>query len=195
MVSFSVGFKTNEIQEIIATCSNLSKFLVACMFDSMYIGFVGDKALSAIALNCPKLSLLHLADTLSLANTRGDPESDDFTSKDVGISRETLIELFSRLPLLEYLVLDVCKNVRDSAIALERCKTKCPNLKLLKLGQFHGVCLAVESQLDGVALCRGLDSLSIKNFADLTDMGLIAIGRGYCRLSKFEVEDCKNITV
>ena len=81
------------------------------MFDSMYIGFVGDKALSAIALNCPKLSLLHLADMLSLANTRGDPESDDFTSVVVGISRETLIELFSGFPLLEELFIDVCKNV------------------------------------------------------------------------------------
>ncbi|KAK2665892.1 hypothetical protein Ddye_004466 [Dipteronia dyeriana] len=194
-VSFSEGFKTNEIQEITAACPNLSKFLVACMFDPRYIGFVGDEALSAIAINCPKLSLLHLADMLSLANTRGDPESNGFTSEDAGISRETLIELFTGLPLLEELVLDVCKNMRDSAIALEMLKTKCPNLKLLKLGQFHGLCLAVESQLDGIALCGGLDSLSIKNSADLTDMGLIAIGRGCCRLSKFEVEGCKNITV
>ncbi|TXG55033.1 hypothetical protein EZV62_020289 [Acer yangbiense] len=194
-VSFSEGFKTNEIQEITAACPNLSKFLVACMFDPRYIGFVGDEALLAIAMNCPKLSLLHLADTLSLANMRGDPESDGFTSEDARISRETLIELFTGLPLLEELVLDVCKNMRDSAIALELLQTKCPNLKLLKLGQFHGLCLAIESQLDGVALCGGLDSLSIKNSADLTDMSLIAIGRGCCRLSKFEVEGCKNITV
>ncbi|KAK1574947.1 hypothetical protein Q3G72_001252 [Acer saccharum] len=161
----------------------------------MYIGFVGDEALLAIALNYPKLSLLHLADMLSLANTRGDLESDGFTSEDVGISRETLIELFSGLPLLEELVLDVCKNVRDSAIALERLKTKCPNLKLLKLKQFYGVCLATESQLDGVALCRGLDSHSVKNSTYLTYMGLIAIGRGCCKLSKFEVKGCKNIIV
>ena len=146
-------------------------------------------------MNCPKLSLLHLADTLSLANWRGDQESDDFISEDVGISRETLIELFSGLPLLEELVLEVCKNMRDSAITLEMLKTKCPNFKLLKLGRFHGVCLAIESQFDGVALCTGLDSLSVKNSADLTDMGLIAIVRGYCRLSKFEVEGCKNITI
>ncbi|KAK1582039.1 hypothetical protein Q3G72_033187 [Acer saccharum] len=194
-VSFREGFKTNEIQEITAACPNLSKFLVACMFDPLNFGFVGDEALSAIAKNCPKLSLLHLVHALSMANTRGELESDGYTSEDARISQETLIELFSGLPLLEELVLDVCKNVRNCSIALELLKTKCPNLKILKLGQFHGLCLAVESQLDGVALCEGLDSLSIKNSADLTDMGLIAIGRGCCRLSKFEVEGCKNITV
>ncbi|KAH7577052.1 hypothetical protein ACOSP7_002204 [Xanthoceras sorbifolium] len=194
-LSFSEGFKSNEIQEITAACPNLSKFLVACMFDPRYIEFVGDEALSAIASNCPKLSLLHLADTSSLANRRGDPESDGFTAEDARISRDTLIELFTGLPLLQELVLDVCKNVRDSAIALEELKTKCPNLKVLKLGQFHGLSLAIDSQLNGVALCGGIHSLSIKNSADLTDMGLIAIGRGCCRLSKFEVEGCKNITV
>ncbi|XP_044465020.1 LOW QUALITY PROTEIN: F-box/LRR-repeat MAX2 homolog A-like [Mangifera indica] len=193
--SFSEGFKSREIQDITAACPNLNKFLVACMFDPRYIGFVGDETLLAITTNCPKLSLLHLTDTSSLANLRGDPESDGFTSEDARISRETLIQLFSGLPSLEDLVLDVCKNVRDSGFAFEVMKSKCPNLKALKLGQFHGLCLAIDSQLDGVALCGRLESLSIKNCGDLTDMVLIAIGRGCCRLAKLEVEGCKFITV
>ncbi|XP_044502621.1 F-box/LRR-repeat MAX2 homolog A-like [Mangifera indica] len=193
--SFMEGFKSQEIQDITAACPNLNKFLVACMFDPRYIGFVGDETLSAVATNCPKLTLLHLADTSSLTNQRGDPESDGFTSEDARISRETLIQLFNGLPLLEESVLDVCKNVRESGSALELLKSKCPNLRALKLGQFHGICLAIGSQLDGVALCGRLESLSIKNCGDLNDMGLIAIGRGCCRLAKFEVEGCKNITV
>ncbi|XP_031256037.1 F-box/LRR-repeat MAX2 homolog A [Pistacia vera] len=193
--SFMEGFKSQEIQDITAACPNLNKFLVACMFDPRYIGFVGDETLLAIATKCPKLSLLHLADTSSLANLRGDPESDGFTTEDARISRETLIKFFNSLPLLEELVLDVCKNVRDSGFALEVLKSKCPNLKALKLGQFHGICLAIGWQLDGVALCGRLESLSVKNCGDMTDMGLIAIGKGCCRLAKFEVEGCKNITV
>ncbi|KAJ0053244.1 hypothetical protein Pint_02417 [Pistacia integerrima] len=186
--SFMEGFKSQEIQDITAACPNLNKFLVACMFDPRYIGFVGDETLLAIATNCPKLSLLHLADTSSLANLRGDPEN-------ARISRGTLIQFFNSLPLLEEFVLDVCKNVRDSGFALEVLKSKCPNLKALKLGQFHGICLAIGWQLDGVALCGRLESLSVKNCGDMTDMGLIAIGKGCCRLAKFEVEGCKNITV
>lgn len=194
-VSLSEGFKTNEIQDITAACPNLVEFLVACMFDHRYFGFVGDEALLSIAANCPKLTLLHLVDASALANFRGDPESDGFASEDARISRETLIEFFSGLPLLQELVLDVCKNVRDSGIALEALRSKCPKLKRLKLGQFHGICLAIDSQLDGIALCGGLHSLSIKNSAGLTDMGLIGIGRGCCKLSRLEIEGCKNITV
>lgn len=32
-----------------------------------------------------------------------------------------------------------------------------------------------------------------KNSADLTNMGLIEVGRGCCKLAKFEVEGCKKI--
>ncbi|KAI9102953.1 hypothetical protein K1719_023392 [Acacia pycnantha] len=173
---------THEIQSITAVCPNLEHLLVACTFDPRYLGYVGDEALLAIASNCPKLSLLHLADTSSLANRRGDPLDEGYTAEDARISSTTLIELFSGLPLLEELVLDVCKNVRDSSFALEVLNSKCPKLKVLKLGQFHGICLAIGSQLDGIALCQGLESLSIKNCADLTDMGLIEIVRGCSRL-------------
>ncbi|XP_054812339.1 F-box/LRR-repeat MAX2 homolog A [Prosopis cineraria] len=192
--SFTDGYRSYEIQSVTAVCPNLEHLLVACAFDPRYLGYVGDETLLAIASNCSKLSLLHLADTSSLANRRGDPLDEGYTAEDARISRTTLIELFSGLPLLEELVLDICKNVRDSSFALEVLNSKCPRLKVLKLGQFHGICLAIGSQLDGIALCQGLESLSIKNCADLTDMGLIEIARGCSRLVKFEVQGCKHIT-
>lgn len=192
--SFTEGFKSHEIQQVVAACPNLRHLLVACVFDPRYIGFVGDEALLSIARNCPKLTLLHLADTASLATTRGDPIEEGFSSEDARISRAVLVELFSGLPLIEELVLDVCKNVRDSGPALEVLGSRCRKLKLLKLGHFHGLCTAIGSELDGVALCEGLESLSIKNSADLDDMGLIAIARGCWKLKKFEVVGCKRIT-
>ncbi|PSS05647.1 F-box/LRR-repeat MAX2 A like [Actinidia chinensis var. chinensis] len=42
-------------------------------------------------------------------------------------------------------------------------------------------------------MCQGLEALSIKNSADLTDLGLIAIARGCSRLAKFEVQGCRKI--
>ncbi|KAE8706770.1 F-box/LRR-repeat MAX2-like protein A [Hibiscus syriacus] len=119
--SFAEGFKSQEIRDITAACPNLKNFLVACNFDPRYIGFVGDGTLLAVATNCPKLTLLHLADTSSLADVRE-------------------------------LVLDVGRNVRDASLALEMLNSKCKVLRVLKLGQFHGICLAIESQLDGIAL-------------------------------------------
>ncbi|KAL5573681.1 hypothetical protein UlMin_023278 [Ulmus minor] len=193
--SFMEGFKDDEIRAITAACPNLKQFLVACRFDPRYLGFVGDEALLAIASNCPKLSVLHLADTSSFSNTHGDPNDEGFTAEDARISRAALVDFFSGLPFLEELVMDVCQNVRDSGLALEVLGLKCPRLRVLELGQFHGVCLAIGSQLDGIALCQGLESLSIKNSADLTDMGLIEIARGCSRLKKFHIHGCKGVTV
>ncbi|OMO89024.1 Leucine-rich repeat, cysteine-containing subtype [Corchorus capsularis] len=192
--SFAEGFKSQEIKEITSACPNLKSFLVACTFDPRYIGFVGDETLLAVANNCPKLTVLHLVDTSSLSDVRGDPDSDGFTSEDAMVTRGTLVEFFSGLPLIQELVLDVCRNVRDSGVALEMLNSKCKDLRVLKLGQFHGICQAIESQLDGIALCSGLEELSIKNCGDLTDMELIAIGRGCCKLARFEVQGCKRIT-
>ncbi|KAH6780669.1 RNI-like superfamily protein [Perilla frutescens var. hirtella] len=193
--SFSEGFKSDEIKVITKSCPNLKEFRAACRFDPRYIGFVGDDALVSVSINCPKLGILHLADTSALLNARGDPEHDGFTAEDARINVTTLMELFSGLPLLEDLVLDICNNVRDSGAALEVLNSKCPKLRSLKLGQFHGISMPVESKLDGVALCQGLQSLTIRNVGDLSDMGLIAIGRGCCRLAKFEVHGCRMITV
>lgn len=192
--SFSEGFKSDEIKVITKACPNLTEFRATCMFDPRYMGCVGDEALVSVSVNCPKLAILHLADTSALLSTRGDPENEGFTPDDAKINVATLIEVFSGLPLLEELTLDVCNNFRESGPALEVLNSKCPKLRSLKLGQFHGISLPVESKLDGVALCQGLKSLSIRNVGDLTDMGLIAIGRGCCRLAKFEVHGCKKIT-
>ncbi|CAB4289398.1 unnamed protein product [Prunus armeniaca] len=61
--------------------------------------------------------------------------------------------------------------MRESGLALEVLGSKCPRLKVLKLGQFHGICFAIRYELDGIVLCSGLESLLIKNSADLTDRG------------------------
>ncbi|KAL2496797.1 F-box protein MAX2 [Forsythia ovata] len=193
--SFSEGFKSDEIKEITKACPNLKEFRAACVFDPRLLGYVGDEALVSIAMNCPKLAILHLADTLALSNLRGDPEREGFTQEDARVSVPTLIEVFSGLPLLEELVLDVCNNVRNSGLALEVLNSKCPKLRHVKLGQFHGISMPVELGLDGVALCERLESLSIRNVGDLNDMGLIAIARGCCRLTKFEIQGCKKITM
>ncbi|KAF4354324.1 F-box/LRR-repeat MAX2 homolog A [Cannabis sativa] len=193
--SFTEGFKDDEIRVITEACPNLKQFLVACRFDPRLIGFVGDEVLLTIAANCPNLSLLHVADTSSFWNTRGNPEDDGFTAEDARISRAGLVDFFSGLQFIEELFLDVCQNVRDSGLALEVLARRCPRLKVLKLGQFHGLCATVGSQLDGIALCQGLESLWIKNSADLTDMGLIEIARGCCRLKKLHIYGCKGITV
>lgn len=65
-----------------------------------------------------------------------------------------MIEVFFGLPLLEELALDFGNNVRDSGPTLELLHPKCPKLKQLKLGQFHGIFVQGESRLDGVALCE-----------------------------------------
>lgn len=192
--SFTEGFKDHEIRSITAACRNLKEFLIVCTFDPRFNGHVGDDSLIDISSNCSKLSLLHLADTSSLSKARGNPDDQGYSQEDARISPATLIEFFTRLPLLADLVLDFCQNVRNSGVALEVINSKCPKLKSLKLGKFHELSMAIGSKLDGIALCQGLESLSIKNSADLNDMGLIAIARGCHKLAKFEVEGCKDIT-
>nr|DAD21210.1 TPA_asm: hypothetical protein HUJ06_022673 [Nelumbo nucifera] len=194
LILSSDGFKSHQLLAITSACPNLTHLLATCVFHPRFNDFVGDKTLIAVALHCPRLSLLHLADPSSLSTARGDPDHDGFTSDDAMINRTALENLFSALPLLEELTLDICHNVMDTGPALEVLNSKCPGLKSLKLGQFHGICKAIDSQLDGIALCRLLESLSIKNTGDLTDSGLIAISRGCQRLARFEVQGCKSIT-
>ncbi|KAF2290701.1 hypothetical protein GH714_015067 [Hevea brasiliensis] len=154
-VSLTDGFKAHEIQAITAACANLTKFLVACMFDPSYLGFIGDETLLAIAANCPKLSVLHLVDSRRWGTPGMILRMKDVLERMRGLALR-VVDFFSGLPLLEELVLCVCKNVRDSAVALEALNSRCPRLKMLRLEHFHGICMAVESQLDGVALCSGL---------------------------------------
>ncbi|KAK9267436.1 hypothetical protein L1049_009862 [Liquidambar formosana] len=193
-ISSSEGFKSHELLSITAACPNLRELLAMCIFDHRYMDFVGDETLLALASNCPRLSLLHLADTSSLSKDRGDLDDERHSSEASKISHITLVDLFASLPLLEELILDVCQNVRDTQTALELLNSKCPRLKCLKLGQFQSICRGIGSRLDGIALCKRLESLSIKNAADLTDSCLIAIALGCPKMAKFEVEGCKRIT-
>ncbi|XWS12513.1 hypothetical protein CRYUN_Cryun37aG0095700 [Craigia yunnanensis] len=192
--SSAEGFKSHELLAITASCPNLRELLATCIFDRRFIGFFGDQTLLALASNCPCLSLLHLVDATSLSNVRPDPDDEGYSSEDANISHAALGDVFAGLPLLQELVLDACHNVRDVWPALELLNSRCPRLKSLKLGQFHGICRGIDSRPDGIALCQGLESLSIKNSADLTDTALVAISFGCPRLSKFEVLGCKRIT-
>lgn len=198
--SFTEGYKSHELLSITSACPNLSQLLATCVFDHRFLGFVGDETLLSIASNCPRLSLLHLADSTALSSnsSRADPNNNDegYASEDARISPTALGDFFESLPLLEELVLDVGNNVRDTWPALELLNSKCPRLKSLKLGQVHGICREIDSSMPaaGVALWKGLESLSIKNSADLTDSALIAISLGCSNLTKFEVQGCNKIT-
>ncbi|KAL5060860.1 hypothetical protein RYX36_032464 [Vicia faba] len=77
MTSFTEGFKSNQIESIMSSCPNPEHLLVACTFNLRYIKFVGDETLLALASNCSKLSLLHMADTLSFSNRREEDDGKD----------------------------------------------------------------------------------------------------------------------
>ncbi|KAF6173993.1 hypothetical protein GIB67_039944 [Kingdonia uniflora] len=185
----SEGFKSHEVLAISAACPNLKELWAKCMFDPSFIDFVGDEAISGLVSNCPKLCHLHL-----VKNKGGDVDEEGLTVEDARISRSSLENMFLGLPLLEELVLDVGFNVLSVGSALEMLNSKCSQLKSVKLGQFHGICKAVGSMLDGVAVCRGLEALSVKNSADLSDSSLMQISVGCPKLSKFVLEGCNNIT-
>ncbi|KAH7651795.1 RNI-like protein [Dioscorea alata] len=121
-------------------------------------------------------------------------DSEGFAPEDARITCDGLQSLFSALPLLEDLALDLSQNVRDSGPAFEELCYKCPKIKSLKLGMFHSVCRAAGLHLDGVSVCGGLKSLCISNSADLSDASLSTIARGCRRLSKFEIHACRNVT-
>ncbi|KAK2642436.1 hypothetical protein Ddye_024199 [Dipteronia dyeriana] len=189
--SLADGFKSHELISITAACTNLRELLTTCIFDPRFIGFVGDETLLLIASNCPLLSLLHLVDSTSVSiNASVDHDHDEeYKTKYSSISHTTLGDFFTSLPMLEDLVLDVCNNVSDVWPALEFLNSKYMRLKSLKLGEFHGIC-----RPDGFALCRGLEYLSIKNSADLTESSLISISLGCPKLTKFEIQGCYKIT-
>ncbi|XP_026444172.1 F-box/LRR-repeat MAX2 homolog A-like isoform X2 [Papaver somniferum] len=168
--------------------SSLTKLdLLTC---SSAEGFKSHELL-AISVACPNLRHLLAG---CMFDPRVDPEHDGYTAEDARISPLTLEQVFTGLPLLEDCVLDVCHNVRNPGVALEVLNSKCKRLKSLKLGQFHEICRAVEHKLDGIALCQGLETLCIRNSADLNDSGMMAISRGCQKLVKFEITGCKMVT-
>ncbi|XP_008812067.1 F-box protein MAX2-like [Phoenix dactylifera] len=194
--SSAEGFRASELAAIAAACPNLRHLLASCVFNPRYFGFVGDASLQALAAACPRLSLLHLVDpsTLSSARPTHDPADNDLTQDDAAITATGLESLFAALPELEDLAFDLGHNVRDAGPALEALGRKCPRIKSLKLGHLHGVCKAVWLHLDGVSLCGGLETLSVKNCPDLTDAGLATIARGCRRLSRLEIHGCGKVT-
>ncbi|XP_010539206.1 PREDICTED: LOW QUALITY PROTEIN: F-box/LRR-repeat MAX2 homolog A-like [Tarenaya hassleriana] len=192
----SSGFKSDEVIAITEACPNLNEFLATCSFDRRITGFVGNKALLAVSLNCPLLHVLHLVD-ISLSNAiLGVDRFDDegYTTQDSLLSNSSLVQVFIHLPLIEDLVLDIGYNVRDVWQALESLGSMCPGLSSLKLGNFHGICRGIDAKPDGIVFCQGLKHLSIKHSADLTDSCLVAIALGCQKLSKFEVRGCNKIT-
>ncbi|XP_038981437.1 F-box/LRR-repeat MAX2 homolog A-like [Phoenix dactylifera] len=192
------GFRTSELVSISAACPNLRHLLAPCVFDPRYIDSVGDEALVAVAANCPRLSILHLAEPSAVFPAahapNAQPDTEGFAPHDARITAAGLEALFAALPLLEDVAVDLCQNVRDAGPALEALSERCPKIASLSLGGFHGVCRAAGLYLDGVALCGRLESLRIKNSADLTDASLVAIARGCSRLSKLEIHGCKRVT-
>ncbi|KAH0996981.1 hypothetical protein GBA52_020845 [Prunus armeniaca] len=63
----------------------------------------------------------------------------------------------------------------------QACARAHPSLWLHSNGSFGWICSTIGSELDDIALCARLESLLIKNSADLTNMGLIEIARGCCK--------------
>ncbi|KAF9622308.1 hypothetical protein IFM89_031111 [Coptis chinensis] len=52
----------------------------------------------------------------------------------------------------------------------------------------------MDTRIEGIAVCKGLESLSIKSSADLTDSSLMGISLGCPRLAKFHIQRCKKVT-
>lgn len=191
--SMSEGFRSSELVGIATACPNLRRFLAPCVFNPRFFDYVGDNALLAVASHCPIISLLHLADPSTLSPSR--TVHDSFAARDESrVTRAGLDSLFSALPLLDDLTLDICHDVPDSGAALESLSHRCPRIRSLKLGWFQGICKAAGLHLDGVALCGALQNLCIKNSNDLSDSSLTVIARGCRLLSRFEIHGCDAVS-
>lgn len=158
--------------------------------------FVNDETLRKLATNCPLLTTLHLVDPtpINLNNNRGAVNNlpEDNPS---AITPACLETLFSSLSLTDF-SLDLSHPILEVGPALEALgqRRAGPLIKNLKLGYFQGVCKGKWLHLDGVAVCGGLESLCLKNCADLSDASLSAIARGCTRLSRFELIGCDLVT-
>lgn len=179
----SDGYRSTEVNIIVRGCANLEEFKILCVFNPNHFDFINDDCIVSIATNCPKLKILHLIEPES--------ESDHHESQ---ISTAALGNLFTGLPNLQDLAIDIKQYIRDARSAIEILANKCPKLKCLKFGMFQGICKAAGLHLDGVAICGGLEKLSIKSSDDLTDSSLLAIARGCNRLSTFEISKCDQVT-
>ncbi|OAY84400.1 F-box/LRR-repeat MAX2 homolog [Ananas comosus] len=188
LASASDGFRASELSALSAACPNLRHLRAPCVFNPRFLDFVGDAALLSLAANCPRLSLLHLLDP-SARDHDADADADDARITPAGLEA-----LFAALPALEDLALDLRHSVRGAGPALEALARRCPRIRALRLGRFHGICNAAWLHLDGVAVCGALQSLCVQDCPDLTDSALAAVARGCRRLSSFEIRGCPLVT-
>jgi hypothetical protein len=186
------GFKAQEVGAITAGCPNLEEFYILCEFDHRLLDSVDDDALLAIATNCPRLQVLHLVDFKEWGVVSRNVEEDGYASEDSNLSRQGLEAMFKALPLIEELVFLLSQNIRDVGPSFEVCASVCKKLRSLKLSHFHGVCMG--PQLDGIALCTGIQELCLTSCADLTDEALRTISIGCSKLSTLHLQHCKCIT-
>lgn len=188
------GFKAQEVQAITISCPNLEEFYIICEFDHRLLDSVGDVALLSIAMNCPRLKVLHLVDYNEWGPAVEDSNEggDGFAVDDSGISRQGLEAMFKALPHLEDLVFYLSQNMRDVGSSFEVCASSCKNLRSLKLSHFQGVCGGPHP--DGIARCAGLQELRLNKCGDLTDDALKAISIGCPKLLKLGFRRCNFIT-
>ncbi|MCO5592843.1 hypothetical protein L7F22_046846 [Adiantum nelumboides] len=185
------GFKASELEAITSACPNLEDLRIILVFDSRLLDFVDDDALLQLGASCKKLKVLQLVDTGAFTDTQGDREY-SFDDQDAQIGRRGLEGVFQGLPLLEDLAIVLSQNVRDARSILETLASHCNSLTSLCLGHFHGLC---DGPLpNGIAMCRGLRSLTIKCCADLNDIDLIAIASGCVGLQKLGLHSCKEVS-
>ncbi|KAL3700301.1 hypothetical protein R1sor_018323 [Riccia sorocarpa] len=173
----SEGFKTTDISIITSACQNLEQLFLLCEFDPRLFDAVGDSALATLAVNCPRLRVLHLVDRNEWGLLRSDL-NDDYAEEDSIVTRQGLITMFKSLPSLQELALNLGQNIRESGPALDQLFTHCTKLTSLQLSHFHG--LWCGPLLDGIAGGMRLIELTVKNSVDFSDSSLSAVGRG-CR--------------
>ncbi|KAJ3683077.1 hypothetical protein LUZ60_013304 [Juncus effusus] len=194
------GFRASEILDISVACPNLQRLVAPCVFNPRYMDFVSDSTLKTLATNCPRLTTLHLIDPTPPPTPNTNPNSANHHQENNPLSSAItptgLETLFSSLSLLTDFSLDLSHPISDSGPALETLgqRRAGPPVKTLKLGFFRGICKARWLHLDGVSVCGGLESLCIKNCADLSDASLAAIARGCKKLKKIELVACNSVT-
>ncbi|KAJ4789035.1 F-box protein MAX2 [Rhynchospora pubera] len=188
----SGGFQASDIDSITEVCQNLRQLIVPCVFNPRYPDFaINNETLVNLAANCPHLQTLHLVDNKPVNNHPNANYS--MESNPSVITAANLEALLCSLPLLTDFSLNLSNpNLNVSLETLGYPRTS--RIKNLKLGNFEGIWKGQRSNLDGIALCDGLEILSLKNCVYMSDENLVAIACGCARLTKIELNRCLSIT-
>ncbi|KAI5448012.1 hypothetical protein KIW84_015448 [Lathyrus oleraceus] len=96
---------------------------------------------------------------------------------------ETMLFIASNFPKLSLL------HMADTSLLSNHREEGCG-----KDASFQGICFAIGSTLDEIALFHELQSLPVSCCGDLDDMGLIKIDRGCSQLARYEIQGCKLVT-